>query len=63
MCLARRIEAEEGEGWVCLRCGELVKECKPWDGDVEVVSEESPRHSSRKSIAWADEIVDEKESD
>ena len=34
VCLAGRLEAEDGEGWVCLRCGEEVKECKPWSGDV-----------------------------
>ncbi|KAI1334412.1 Pex12 amino terminal region-domain-containing protein [Xylariaceae sp. FL0016] len=34
VCLATRLEREEGEGWTCLRCGELVKECKPWSGDV-----------------------------
>lgn len=34
VCLVQRIEAEEGEGWTCLRCGQLVKECKPWSGDV-----------------------------
>ncbi|KAK4554145.1 peroxisome assembly protein (Peroxin-2) [Recurvomyces mirabilis] len=67
VCLAQRIEAEEGEGWTCLRCGEVVKQCKPWDGDVLVserkmgssraVSEEG-RPGSRKSIAWADELVE-----
>jgi peroxin-2 len=34
VCLAQRIEAEEGEGWTCLRCGQVIKECKPWNGDV-----------------------------
>lgn len=34
ICLAKRLETEEGEGWVCLRCGELAKECKPWAGEV-----------------------------
>ncbi|KAI1081942.1 Pex12 amino terminal region-domain-containing protein [Whalleya microplaca] len=34
VCLATRLEREEGEGWTCLRCGELVKQCKPWTGDV-----------------------------
>ncbi|KAK1080933.1 peroxisome assembly protein (Peroxin-2) [Friedmanniomyces endolithicus] len=71
VCLAQRIEAEEGEGWVCLRCGELVKECKPWSGDVLPAtreegtqgSEEGGRLSSRKSIAWADEVVEEGEGD
>jgi peroxin-2 len=33
-CLAQRIANEEGEGWTCLRCGALVKECRPWNGDV-----------------------------
>lgn len=62
VCIAQKIEAEEGEGWVCLRCGELVKECKPWDGDV-VVAATPDRPSSGKSIAWADELVDETEKD
>jgi peroxin-2 len=60
VCLARRIEAEEGEGFTCLRCGEIVRECRPWHGDVEVVSNELRSRSSRKSIAWADELIGEK---
>lgn len=60
VCLARRIEAEEGEGWVCLRCAEVVKECKPWSGDVYVREQSLERKGSRKSIAWAD-MVDEDE--
>ncbi|KAJ1327665.1 peroxin-2 [Microdochium nivale] len=50
VCLATRLEREEGEGWACLRCGELVKECKPWNGDV---LEESPKSSLRTSSAAA----------
>lgn len=55
VCLAQRIEAEEGEGWTCLRCGELVKECKPWSGDV---LEEQPRPSSNetKSVGFEDNV-------
>lgn len=35
VCITQRIEAEEGEGFTCLRCGEpAVKSCKPWNGDV-----------------------------
>lgn len=34
VCIATRLEGEEGEGWMCLRCGDLVKECRPWTGDV-----------------------------
>lgn len=33
-CIAQRIANEEGEGWTCLRCGDVVKECKPWNGDI-----------------------------
>lgn len=69
VCIAQRIEAEEGEGWICLRCGEVVKECKPWDGDVlverraasEAVSDGEGRPNSRKSIAWADELIEDEE--
>jgi peroxin-2 len=52
VCLAERIEAQEGEGWVCLRCGEIVKECKPWNGDV---LEEQPRPSTSggKSVGFS----------
>jgi peroxin-2 len=52
VCLASRLKAEEGEGWVCLRCGELVKECKPWSGDVvEAVS----RRQSGKSVSFSED--------
>ena len=42
-CLAQRIANEEGEGWTCLRCGEVIKECRPWTGDI---IEEQPRRTS-----------------
>ncbi|KAK3341301.1 Pex12 amino terminal region-domain-containing protein [Lasiosphaeria hispida] len=55
VCLATRIEREEGEGWACLRCGEVVKECKPWGGDVL----ESPRKSpTTKTVVFADDVKD-----
>jgi peroxin-2 len=54
VCLAQKIEAEEGEGWTCLRCGEIVKECKPWNGDV---LEEAPRPSSSKSVGFTSRVV------
>ena len=50
VCLAQKIEGEEGEGWTCLRCGEVVKECRPWSGDV---LEETPRPSSSKSVGFS----------
>ena len=34
VCIATRLETEEGQGWTCLRCGQLAKECQPWTGDV-----------------------------
>jgi peroxin-2 len=51
VCLVQRLEAEEGEGWICLRCGELVKECKPWSGDV---LEAKPTASS-KTVGFLDQ--------
>ena len=53
VCLAGRLEAEEGEGWTCLRCGEEVKECKPWSGDViEDVKKSTP---SSKSVGFSED--------
>ena len=34
VCIATRLESEDGTGWTCLRCGELVQRCRPWAGDV-----------------------------
>ena len=53
VCLATRIEREEGEGWSCLRCGELVKECKPWGGDVLAPEVKSP---APKTVVFADDV-------
>ena len=55
VCLVQKLEGEEGEGWVCLRCGEIVKKCKPWNGDV---LEEVRPSSSGKAVGFA---VDEPE--
>ncbi|KAK4191797.1 peroxisomal biogenesis factor 2 [Podospora australis] len=54
VCLATRIEREEGEGWGCVRCGETVKECKPWNGDVLEPEVKSP---VQKTVVFADDIV------
>ncbi|KAF1816184.1 hypothetical protein P152DRAFT_470227 [Eremomyces bilateralis CBS 781.70] len=54
-CIAQKIESEEGEGWTCLRCGEIVKACRPWRG--EVVEEKDGARSSDgagKSVGFAD---------
>lgn len=52
VCAVSRLEAADGEGWTCLRCGEVVKECKPWVGDVEDKSE--PR-GNRKMFSFSNE--------
>jgi peroxin-2 len=56
VCLAGRLEAEAGEGWTCLRCGEEIKYCKPWGGDVveEVIKPTGPA----KSVVFSDELDD-----
>lgn len=52
-CIAQRIANEEGEGWTCLRCGEVVKECKPWNGDVLEPTRrtQSSSHGSDREVA------------
>ena len=52
VCLATRLEREEGEGWTCLRCGEPAKECRPWSGDVLVPS---GRSGGAKTVAFIDD--------
>lgn len=52
VCLAGRLEAEEGEAWTCLRCGEEVKECKPWSGDV--IEEAVKSTNSSKTVGFSD---------
>lgn len=59
VCIATNLEAEEGEGWACLRCGEVVKECKPWSGDVE---EDTQRPKSTKKVSFSDEEGEKKRS-
>jgi peroxin-2 len=55
VCLATRLEREEGEGWTCLRCGAVVKECKPWNGDVleESTKSQSP---TPKHVGFAEDV-------
>ncbi|KAI9786019.1 MAG: peroxisome assembly protein (Peroxin-2) [Peltula sp. TS41687] len=48
VCLAQTLEAEDGHAWVCLRCGALVQECKPWTGDVLEVADDSERVTDPK---------------
>ncbi|PKS12756.1 hypothetical protein jhhlp_000966 [Lomentospora prolificans] len=53
VCIATRLEREEGEGWTCLRCGETVKTCKPWNGDVL-----EPAKPAAKTVAFSEDLQD-----
>ena len=55
VCIATRLEAEDSEGWTCLRCGDVVKQCKPWSGEV---LEELPRPKSSKKVSFSDEELE-----
>ncbi|KAK2749691.1 peroxisome assembly protein (Peroxin-2) [Myotisia sp. PD_48] len=49
-CIAQKLEAEEGDAWSCLRCGEFVKQCRPWNGDV--LQESQTQSTSRKNVGF-----------
>ena len=51
VCLATKIEGEEGHGWSCLRCGETIYRCKPWSGDVVI---EKRNTKNGKSVGFTD---------
>lgn len=51
VCIATKLEAEEGEGWTCLRCGELVKMCQVWNGDV-LITKEAMISAKGKSVGF-----------
>jgi len=54
LCLhSHQIEAEEGGGWTCLRCGEVVYKCRPWDGDVIVQQEKKSSSKPPKSVGFS----------
>jgi len=58
MCIVGRVEAEDGEGWTCLRCGEEVRECKPWSGDViEEVIKPGARASGAKTVGFSSDPI------
>ncbi|KAF2200993.1 hypothetical protein GQ43DRAFT_395209 [Delitschia confertaspora ATCC 74209] len=52
VCLATRIANEEGEGWTCLRCGETVRECKPWSGDILEETHTQHARGEGKSVGF-----------
>ncbi|KAJ4363911.1 peroxisome assembly protein (Peroxin-2) [Neocucurbitaria cava] len=53
-CLAQRIANEEGEGWTCLRCGEVVRECRPWNGDIIEEQQQQRQHPRTSSHSEGD---------
>lgn len=57
-CLATRLEAENGEGVVCLRCAEVITSGCPWSGDVLA---STSRPGSGKSVSFADEPTETQE--
>ncbi|KAG5985416.1 peroxisome assembly protein (Peroxin-2) [Claviceps digitariae] len=57
VCLATRLDREEGEGWTCLRCGEHVQECKPWSGDVLEPALPTCKPVCAKTVAFTDDVV------
>ncbi|KAK5205397.1 peroxisome assembly protein (Peroxin-2) [Exophiala xenobiotica] len=59
VCVATKIEAEEGGGWSCLRCGEIVYKCQPWDGDVVVQKKSTSRNG--KSVGFS--VVETEQSE
>lgn len=62
VCIATKLEGEEGEGWGCLRCGELVTKCRPWHGDV-VVERRKHIGNQAKSVGFAEATEDGNKSD
>lgn len=58
VCIVQNVEAEEGQGWVCLRCGETVKKCQPWNGDV--LEEARSQPGTGKIVGFA---IDEEKRD
>lgn len=51
VCIASKIEAEEGGGWSCLRCGEVIYKCQPWNGDIVVERKSSSKNG--KSVGFS----------
>lgn len=56
VCIATKIEGEEGNGWSCLRCGQTVYRCKPWNGDV---LEDKKSEKNGKSVGFSDDQASE----
>lgn len=49
VCLAGKIEVEEGDGWACLRCATVITRCRPWRGGLKGLTGVGD---------WGEEVVD-----
>ncbi|KAL9082048.1 MAG: hypothetical protein Q9159_006760 [Coniocarpon cinnabarinum] len=58
VCLAQRLDAEDGEEWVCVRCGEGVRECAPWHGDVQVSTDEAGGMGGERGAGKGEEVTE-----
>ncbi|KIY02867.1 uncharacterized protein Z520_01332 [Fonsecaea multimorphosa CBS 102226] len=61
-CIATKIEAEEGGGWTCLRCGETIYKCQPWNGDIVSVGKKASNKIA-KSVGFSVANDDSGEND
>ena len=41
----------------CLRCGEHVKQCRPWNGDVVEPVTTKPANGHAKTVAFSDDVT------
>lgn len=60
VCIATKIQLEEGEGWECLRCGRLVKRSWPWKGGDEglpALPEKTEEKREKKNRGGSEEPV------
>ncbi|KAI5851720.1 Pex12 amino terminal region-domain-containing protein [Morchella snyderi] len=65
VCIAGKIELEEGDGWSCLRCGTIIKRCRPWRGGLKGLTGVGDwgEEVDRRKVGFDDEEEGELESD
>ena len=62
VCIATKLDSEDGEGWTCLKCGETVTRCRAWNGDV-LVESRRPASSDGKTVGFVDHQVSGKDDE
>ncbi|KAJ5894108.1 Pex N-terminal [Penicillium taxi] len=63
VCVVQKLEGEEGQGWICLRCGETVKKCQPWNGDVLEEARSNPGTGKIVGFAIDDTKLDSEQTE